>query len=401
MTYQGAWLNNSRVIPSRSGFDVEAILSHLGEEEKLLGAVTPPIFQNSLFVHESAESLLNTMAHSIDGPPYFYSKIANPTVQIVEKKLAALDGMESCKVTGGGIGAISIALSSELESGAHAVVVESAYGPTRGYLSYMEKFGVSWTGVDGADPEEVMDSVKPETKLIFMESPSSLLFQLQDVPAITKYAREKGITTFFDNTYNTSLHMRPAEFGVDVVIQSASKYLGGHSDLNAGVICSDENRMGRIVRNEISHYANLLHPFSAWLLLRGLRTLKLRLTQHEAAANQVAQWLCARPEVERLHHISLPSFPQRDLYQKLMSGSGGLFSFEPVNQEESAVMAFCNALQVFQRGISWGGFESLVVPSLTPTPWGKSKSWVIRLFCGLEDPEQLRQDVEAALIHLA
>jgi cystathionine beta-lyase/cystathionine gamma-synthase len=379
------------------GFEVDHILTHLAEEEKLHGAVVPPIFQNSLFVYEKTEDLLGAMSGSLEGPPFFYSKLANPTVQIAERKLAALEGSEGAKLTGGGIGAISIALSSELEAGAHAVIVESAYGPTRSYLAYMRKFGVTFTGVEGGDVQGVLDAIRPETKAIYLESPSSLIFRLQDVPAITKVAREKKITTLFDNTYNTPIHMRPLEFGIDIVLHSASKYIGGHSDINAGVICTDRNRLDRIVRNEINHYSNLLHPFSAWLLLRGMRTLKLRLAQHEVAANYLAAWLDNCPEVDQVHHISLPNFPQRDLYLKLMTGSGGLFSFEPRNQERSAVMAFCDALQVFQRGISWGGFESLVVPSQVATAASHEKRWFIRLFCGLEDPEELRKDVEAAL----
>ncbi len=378
----------------------ETILSHFGEEHKPHGAVVPPIFQNSLFLHETTEELFAAMSGNWDGPPYFYSKIANPTVDVVEKKLAALEGTDRAKVIGGGIGAISVALASELEAGAHAIVIESAYGPTRSYLAYLARFGVTYTCVEGGNTQEVLDAIRPETRVIYLESPSSMLFRLQDVPAITKVAREKGITTMFDNTYNTPLHMKPAEFGIDIVCHSASKYLGGHSDINAGVICADNARIDKILRNEINYYSNILHPFSSWLLLRGLRTLKVRLTQHELAANYVAEWISHCPQVERTHHISLPCFPQRDLFQKLMTGSGGLFSFEPKNQDRAAIFAFCDAITLFGRGISWGGFESLVVPGLIPATATEKAHWVIRLFCGLEDPEDLRQDLQSALPHL-
>jgi cystathionine beta-lyase/cystathionine gamma-synthase len=388
------------VYPSEEEVGVDHILAHLGEDDKPFGAVVPPIFQNSLFVYDKTEDLMAAMAGDWEGPPYFYSKISNPTVQVAERKIAALEGVEIAKVTSGGIGAIAVALASELESGAHAVIVESAYGPARSFLNYLGRFGVTYTLVEGGNTQEVLDAIRPESRVIYLESPSSLLFRMQDIPEITKVAREKKITTFFDNTYNTPLHMKPAEFGIDIVLHSASKYLGGHSDINAGAICTDRARMDKIVRNEIGHFANLLHPFSAWLLLRGMRTLKVRLAQHEIAANNVATWLSNQEGVEYVHHISLPDYPQRDLYLKLMSGSGGIFSFEPSNQERSAVIAFCDALKIFERGISWGGFESLVVPTFTKTIDSSEPKWLIRLFCGLEDPEELRKDVANALVHV-
>ena len=387
--------------PAEPDYGFDTLLSHYGEEEKILGAVVPPLFQNSLFLFDSSEELLANLMDAHEGPPYVYSRAGNPTVRVVEQKLAALEGTDGCKVTGGGISAITVALSSELEGGAHVVIVDTAYAPARTYLKFMSKFGVTYTTVDGSCAEEVIGAIRPETKVIYLESPSSLLFRMQDIPEITKIAREKKITTIFDNTYNTPLHMRPAEFGIDVVVHSASKYLGGHSDINAGAICTDAKRMGRIVTNELSHYAALLHPFSAWLMLRGMRTLSLRVKQHEKTANQIAGWLEARPEIAKVHHVSLPSYPQKDLYHKLMTGSSGLFSIEPVVQEREKVMAFCDALKLFGRGISWGGFESLVVCLQLPLGPTNEKRWIIRLFCGLEDPEDLRRDLEQALSHLA
>jgi cystathionine beta-lyase len=381
------------------GFDT--ILAHLGEEEKILGAVVPPIFQNSLFLFEHAEDLLANLMEPHEGPPYVYSRAGNPTVRVVEEKLAALEGTEGCKITGGGVSAITVALAGELEAGSHVVIVDTAYAPARSYLKHMAKYGVSHTLVEGSCVEEIVDAIRPETKVIYLESPSSLLFRMQDVPEITKVAREKKITTIFDNTYSTPLYMRPAEFGVDIVVHSASKYLGGHSDINAGAICTDAKRMDKIVRNELSYYAALLHPFSAWLMLRGMRTLSLRVKQHEKTANHIAAWLEDRSEIAKVHHVSLPSYPQKDLYRKLMTGSTGLFSIEPVVQERERVTAFCDALRLFGRGISWGGFESLVVPlEATITP-SKEKRWIIRLFCGLEDVEDLGRDLEQALAHLA
>jgi cystathionine beta-lyase len=376
------------------------LLSHFAEDVKIGGAVVPPLFQNSLFLFDRTEDLLDALSgHQEDGR-YIYSRSGNPTVEVIERKLAALEGTDACKFTGGGISAITLALSNELESGAHVVMVDTAYSPARSYLGFMARFGVSNTLVEGSSVEEVLDAVRPETRVIYLESPSSMLFRMQDVPVIAKAARHKGIVTMFDNTYNTPLYMNPASFGIDVVLHSASKYLGGHSDLNGGAICTDSARMARIAKGELSYYAGLMHPFTAWLVLRGMRTLKVRIQQHERTANEIASWLEQRPEVDRVHHVSLSSYPQRDLYRKLLRGSTGLFSFEPKVQDRDRIMGFCDALRLFGRGISWGGFESLVVPVQVRSE-SDEKRWLIRLFCGLEEVADLRKDLENALAHIA
>jgi len=385
---------------SDSDLSVEAILTHFAEENKPYGAVTPPIFQNSLFVFDTTEELIGALSRTPDGPPYVYSRSSNPTLDIVERKIAALEGAESCKATGGGIGAISVALASELKLGSHVVIVESAYGPARSFLEFMKKFGVTHTLVEGSDVEEIEAAILPETAVIYLESPSSMIFRIQDIPAVTAIAKERKITTMIDNTYCTPIYMQPMKHGVDVVIHSASKYFGGHSDINGGVICTDRERMHHIMKSELNYYSPTMHPFTAWLMMRGLRTLKLRVQQHRVNADLVAGWLETRPEVERVNHVSLPSFPQRDRYERLMSGSTGLFSFVPKVQDRDKIHAFCDALKNFGRGISWGGFESLVVPGQIREKDRSDSYSLVRLFCGLEDAEELKADIEQALVHL-
>jgi cystathionine beta-lyase/cystathionine gamma-synthase len=387
--------------PSDSDLSVEAILIHFAEENKLHGAVTPPLFQNSLFVFDTTEELVAALTRTPDGPPFVYSRSSNPTLDIVERKIAALEGAESCKATGGGIGAISVALASELQVGAHVVIVESAYGPARGFLEFMKKYGVAHTLVEGSELDEIVGAIRPETTVIYLESPSSMLFRIQDITAVTAIAKEKKITTMIDNTYCTPVYMQPMKYGVDIVLHSASKYLGGHSDINGGAICTDRERMHRMMKSEMNYYSPTMHPFTAWLMMRGLRTLKLRVRQHRENADFIAQWLETRPEVERVNHVSLPSFPQRDRYERFMTGSTGLFSFVPKIQDKAKIYGFCDALKLFARGISWGGFESLVIPAqirehLQPEPY-----WLVRLFCGLENAEELKADIEQALVHLA
>lgn len=378
------------------------MLSHLGEDEKINGAVTPPLFQNSLFLFDSVEELHQNMALNPEGPPWHYSRIGNPTVSVAEQKIAALEGAETCKLIGTGQGAIALAFLSELEAGAHVVAVDTCYGPVKSFLSEtLHRYGVAHTLVDGRCPDEILDAIRPDTKLIYLESPSSLIFRLQDVAAITNVARQKGVTTAIDNTYNTPIHFNPIQHGVDIVCHSATKYMGGHSDVTAGVICTDSRRMKRIIQHELNYIGSILHPFSAWLLTRGLRTLPLRIKQHEATGNRIAQWIEDRPEVASVNHISLASYAQRELFARDYRGSGGLFSFEPKQQDKEKIYAFCNHLQIFGRGVSWGGFESLAIPIHVQALGMSEPRWLIRLFCGLEEPEDLIKDLSQAFGYLA
>lgn len=384
------------------GIGIGTLLGHLGEDEKVQGAVIPPIFQNSLFTYDTIEELGAALANPLPKPPYGYSRVANPTVALAETKLAAMEGTDGCRLAGSGMAAITLAVMSVVESGSHVVIVDTAYGPLRQLVGdYLARFGVTHTLVTGCDAQEIFDAVRPETKLIYLESPSSLLFRLQDVEAITKFAKEKGILTAFDNTYNTPIYYQPAKHGVDLVIHSGTKYLGGHSDVTVGAVCASQEHIERISRQELPLFGSVLHPFPGWLLTRGMRTLEVRLARHETTGNTVAQWLSQRPEIERVHHISLPDYPQRDLYLKMLGHSTGLFSFEPKVQDGDKVKAFCNKLKIFERGISWGGFESLVVCMPVKTLDTPEPKWLVRLFCGLEDPKDLVNDLEQAIVELA
>jgi cystathionine beta-lyase/cystathionine gamma-synthase len=285
-----------------------------------------------------------------------------------------------------------------VEQGSHIVAADTCYGPVRDFVSkYLARFGVTHTWVDGRSVEDFADAIRPETSLVYLESPSSLFFRMQDVRGVAQVAKDRGIATIMDNTYNTPLHMNPAEFGVDYVCHSATKYFGGHSDLTAGVVCCDAERADQLLRNEVAYFGAVLHPFAAWLIMRGLRSLSMRLKRHEATANVVAGWLENRPEVEVVHHLGLASFPQRDLVARDLRGTGGIFSFEPKEQATEKVFAFCDRLRLFGRGISWGGHESLVVAQHCAPSDYKEPRWVIRLFCGIENPEDLIADLEQAI----
>jgi cystathionine beta-lyase len=379
-------------------FGQDTLLQHLGEEEKILGAVVPPIFQNSLFLFEDQEEF-DAEAHKMTTSSRFYSRVGNPTLNVVEQKIAMLEGTARAKVMGSGMAAISAAVMSCVKAGSHAILPDTSYGPTRELLQYLEKFGVSYTLVDGAEPSEVLDQIRPETSLVFLESPSSILFRLQDIEAITKECRARGIATAIDNTYAAGVFQQPHKMGVDIVTHTASKYLGGHSDLIGGVICTTEDRMQDLVKNEVSLIGGIMAPLPAWILLRGVRTLKIRLKRHQESANKVAAWLEQQPWVERVYHLGLPSFPQRELYEKQMTGSNGLFSFQPKSQKAEEINAFTKALHLFGLGVSWGGFESLVVHIPMKAKSLGSMTRLVRLHIGLEDPEDLMKDLAQAARH--
>lgn len=362
-----------------------------------MGAVVPPIYQSSTFAFDDIPQLHQAMFDAPWGPPFHYSRLGNPTVDIAERKLAMLEKTEACKLIGTGMGASALAIMSCCESGSHVVTVDTCYRPVYRFLSeYLPRFGISHTFVHGNSTEDLLDALKPETTMIYLESPSSIIFRLQDIQAITRYAREKGITTAIDNTYCTPIYCNPAELGVDIVLHSATKYLGGHSDLTAGAICTTQERMERIIRSEVDFFGSILAPFPAWLLLRGMRTLGVRMRQAQETGNAVASWLEQHPSVELVHHTGLDSFPQRELFLKQMRGSSSLLSFEPKKQDEEAVHRFVHTLELFQIGVSWGGHESLVVPIFGQPLGYDEPRHCIRFYCGLEDPEDLIADIRQA-----
>ena len=385
--------------PDEYGFSTD--LAHFGEDAKDHGAVIAPIYQNSLFVFDTMEELHECMYKNPGGPPHHYSRVSNPTLELLEAKLAHFEGGDACKVFAAGMTAVYLAIQSCVQAGDHIVSVDGIYGPTKVLVTdYLKRFGIDCTIVDGRDTQAIIDACRPNTKLIYLETPTSITFRLQDVPAICAFARSKGITTIVDSTYNTPIHMKPLEHGADIVIQSLSKYYGGHANAMGGAIIGSQNYIDRLTNDEIPMMGGLLPPFQAWLFTQGSRTLKIRLKQHEATANQVAKWLENQPEIKIVHHVGLESYAQRDVFLRTMNGSSGIFSFEPKTRDKAKVMAFCNRLNLFGRGIGWGAFESLVVAyELHPIDY-REPEWFIRIYCGLEEPEDLIADIAQAITEL-
>lgn len=374
----------------------ETLIQHLGEEQKLLGSVAPPLHLTSTFVFEKVEDWNHSYQEPLTGP-CMYSRISNPTVRMAEQKIAALEGADACKLFSSGMAAISAAILSCVRSGDHVIAVDTIYGPTKELLtSWLPRFGVTCTYVSGVDLDEIKQAATESTKLVVLESPSSFFFHLQDLEAISSWAKTKGITTMIDNSYATPWRQQPAKFGIDIICHSATKYLGGHSDVVAGALCCSEERMVNLLREEVALFGGALHPFGAWQILRGLRTLPLKVKAVAESADQVAAWVRQQPWVKETLHVGFDDFPQKELRDKQMSGWTGLFSFIPVCQDQKTVHTFLEALTIFQLGVSWGGHESLAVALQPASILRPEPTWLVRLYCGLEHPDDMIRDIQQA-----
>lgn len=376
--------------------NIEDILAHEGDDyAKFHGAVIPPIYQNSLFV-------LPTSGNGIPEHPYVYTRVSNPTVEVVEKKLAALEHGGDALCFSSGMAAISSAIMYFLEKDCHVIASKSIYGPTRTMLKdyFSRKFGVQTTFLSAEEMEHIEDYIQENTKLIYLESPSTAIFKLQDLEKIGKLAKERGIGTVIDNTCATSLYQQPLDYGIDISVHTASKYLGGHSDIVAGALIASKEICAKIRDEERALYGGCIDPHQAWLLLRGMRTMKVRLEQHAKNALVVANYLKNHPRVNEVFYPGLKEGPQKELIEKQVKGFNGLMSFTLKGTAEEA-MKFIDSLQYFLRGCSWGGFESLVVPFTVGTTEEYNEMLecpanLIRLHVGLENPEMLIADLEQA-----
>lgn len=364
------------------------------------GSVSPPIYQTSLFSHPNFDSFQRAM--NDESSAYIYSRGNNPTVRAVEEKLAALESGEDARLFSSGVSAIAAAAMSLLRQGDHVICVEDCYSWTR-YLfeTYLKRFGVETSFVEGTDVAQFEAAVRPDTRLIYLESPTTLTFKLQDLSAVATLARDRGIRTVIDNTWATPLQQNPIEQGIDLVVHSASKYLGGHSDVVGGVVVGSSELVSRIFETEFMPIGHISNPSHAWLILRGLRTLDVRLRRHYESATRVATWLEEQPEVERVIFPALQSHPQHELFKRQMRGGSGLLSLILADSSVVAIRRFTDALRHFRIGVSWGGFESLVFPIAVKLPPGTKEAAgnqrLIRIHVGLDEPTLLVEDLRNAL----
>jgi cystathionine beta-lyase/cystathionine gamma-synthase len=385
--------------------DLSYILNELGEErENYFNAVSPPIIQTSNFTFKTIDDF--RLALSDEFEALLYSRGQNPTLNILRKKLAALDGAEDALVFSSGIAAISVPILALLQQGDHIVSVENPYSwTTKLFESFLPKFGITTTFVDGTEVENFEKAIRPETKLIYLESPNTFSYELQDLQAVAGLAKSKGIVTIADNSYCSSYYQKPISLGVDLVAQSATKYIGGHSDVVAGVLTGSKALISRIFNQEFMNIGASLSPHSAWLLIRGLRTMPLRLQRSFESAKTITSWLQQHPAIDKVIWPFNDNFKQSKLAHQQMQGSGGMFSFTLKNPSLKKTETFCNSLQHILMAVSWGGHESLIIPNIATIAKDEydvnnERHQLIRMYVGLEEADYLIKDLEQALKRL-
>ena len=377
-------------------------LMHAGRDKKYTGnIVNPNIARASTIVFDSVSEMEHA-ARNKDAGVEYYGRHGTTTTFAFAEAMAELDNAAGCYVYPCGTAAITGSLLSFLASGDHLLVVDSVYEPTRNFCSKsLARMGVETTYYDPMIGAEIESLVQNNTKVIFLESPGSLSMEVQDVPAIAEVARKHGIVTIIDNTYATPWNFKPLDVGIDISVQSATKYINGHSDVMLGIACANEQHWPQLQNNSYE-LAFCASPDDIYTSLRGSRTLGVRLQQHEANARFIADWLQQRSEVDHLRHPQYSTCPGHEFYNRDCSGANGLFSFVLKGGDEAAAAQMLDGMQHFKMGFSWGGYESLILAAnnmqarRTATEW-QQPGPLIRLHIGLEDPEDLIEDLAAGL----
>ncbi len=381
--------------------DWNFILTHVGEErENYFNAVSPPVIQSSNFMFPDLKSFRKAIEDELENT--IYTRGINPTVNILRKKIAALENAEDALILSSGSAAIAAAVIAQVKSGDHIVCVESPYSWTHTLLTkFLPRFGVTATFVDGRDQSLIERAINPATKVLFLESPTTFYFDLQDLEACAVLAKKHNIKTIIDNSYASPFYQNPINFGIDIVVHSGTKYLNGHSDVVAGVICGSKEDIRKIFNIEYMTLGAIISPHDANLIIRGLRTLPIRMIRSHESALKVVNFLAEHPKVQDVIYPFHASFKQNDLVKKQMRGAGGLFSFTLKDADKEKAELFFHSLNRFLLAVSWGGHESLVMPMVAfygvPGRATTAPVNMLRMYIGLEDPDWLIEDIAQAL----
>jgi len=384
----------------------DTLLAHAGRDPAAnFGVVNPPVYHASTIVHQSVADLEKAQKNRYGVDQVVYGRYGTPTTFALEQAVAALEGGPRAIAFCSGAAACYAALLAFVKAGDHVLVTDSVYGPVRTFCNnFLARFGVETAFYNPTMGEGIAALIRPNTRLIYLESPGSLTFEVQDTPAIVKLAKARKIKTVLDNTWAAPLFFKPLDLGVDVEVIAGTKYIVGHSDAMMGLAVTTEDSF-LPVREAATQMGNHAAPDDCYLALRGLRTAGVRLRQHEKTALELARWLEKRKEVERVLHPALASFPGHNLWKRDFTGSSGLFSFilKP-GTPKRAVDAMLDGMELYGMGFSWGGFESLLVP-VYPEHLRSAVKWqsgpVLRLHAGLEDVGDLVADLEAGFKRLA
>lgn len=360
------------------------------------GIVNPPVYHASTITHQTVAALEEAARTPYDGVRY--GRRGTTTTFALEDAVCELEGGWRSIAVCSGMAAVTASLTAFLESGDRVLMCDTVYDPTRSFCdNNLKRYGIETRYYDPMIGAGIAGLIDERTRVVFLESPGSLTFEVQDVPAIVAAAKARGVTTIMDNTWAAGFYFRPIEHGIDVSIQAATKYIGGHSDLILGTITTTEDAF-LAVKRECSVIGLHAAPDDCYLALRGIRTLAARLPRHQDSALSIAKWLQERDEVVRVLHPALPSCPGHDIWKRDFSGSSGLFSIVlDERYDKAAVTAMLDGMELFPMGYSWGGYESLIIPAdprsiRTATDWTGGR--LLRLHIGLEDPGDLIDDLE-------
>lgn len=381
--------------------DLSYIINELGEDrEHYFNAIAPPIMQTSNFAFRKVDDLRGAFEDEYSG--YLYSRGLNPTLDILRKKLAALDGAEDCLVMNSGASAIFAAVLANVKSGDHIVSVNKPYTwAQKMFDNVLPRFGVTTTYIDGTDITNFERAILPNTTVIYLESPNSWTYELQDLRLVAELAKSEDIVTIIDNSYCTPLYQRPIDYGMDIAMQTATKYIGGHSDIVGGVLSGTHAMMKKIFDSEYLNMGIGATPFNAWLMIRGLRTLPARLDRISATTQKMLAFLQRHPGVEQVIFPLDASFPQYELARQQMKGACGLVTAVLKAESRQEIVRFCESLRHIMMAVSWGGHESLALPkcaALLPEQFDAAnrEHRMIRFYFGLEEADYLAADLEQA-----
>ncbi len=385
-----------------SGFNTKLV--HLGELENSMGSVTVPIFQTSTFSFKNAQHGADCFSGKDNG--YIYTRLGNPTINALEETIAELENGFGEIATSSGMGAVNSIYLALLEQGAHLVSTASVYGPSRNVIEkHYIRFGVEASFVDTADPANVIKSIKPNTKMILVETPSNPTMQLTDIREIAEIAHKHGIPLVVDNTFSSPYLQNPLDLGADVVFHSITKFINGHADVVGGIIVTKEEKLYKQIRNIMVNFGCNMDPHQAYLVHRGVKTLSIRIEKGQENAAKIAQWLEEHPIVKWVKYPGLKSHPQHELAKKQMRGFGTMISFELKGGLDAGKILMDN-VELAILAVSLGGIETLIQHPASMTHSGINKEeklkagitdGLVRLSIGIENVEDLIDDLSQAL----